>query len=63
MSSLAMVLWVVILNGRLVGTGNISSGVSAAWLAANTQSLRKYEHSGLTGSTVNSSTRSIVAHG
>lgn len=34
------------------------------WLAANMQSLRKYvEHVGLTGSTVNSSTRSIVAEG
>jgi len=34
------------------------------WLAANMQSLRKYvEHVGLTGSTVNSSTRSIVADG
>ncbi len=35
-----------------------------AWLAANMQSLRKYvEHVGLTGATVNSSTRSIVAEG
>jgi len=35
-----------------------------AWLAANMQSLRKYvEHVGLTGATVNSSTRSIVAKG
>jgi fatty acid desaturase len=35
-----------------------------AWIAANMQSLRKYvEHVGLTGSTVNSSTRSIVAEG
>jgi fatty acid desaturase len=35
-----------------------------AWLAANMQSLRKYvEHVGLTGSTVNSSTRSIVGQG
>jgi len=35
-----------------------------AWLAANMQSLRKYvEHVGLTGSTVNSSTRSILADG
>ena len=35
-----------------------------AWLAANMQSFRKYvEHVGLTGSTVNSSTRSIVADG
>ena len=38
--------------------------VMPAWLAANMQSLRKYvEHVGLTGSTVNSSTRSIVAEG
>jgi fatty acid desaturase len=35
-----------------------------ACLAANAQSLRKYvEHVGLTGSTVNSSTRSIVSEG
>ncbi len=35
-----------------------------AWLAANMQSLRKYvEHVGLTGATVNSSTRSIMADG
>src|SRR5262245_4730202 len=35
-----------------------------AWLAANMQSFRKYvEHVGLTGSTVNSSTRSVVAEG
>jgi fatty acid desaturase len=34
------------------------------WLAGNMQSVRKYvEHVGLTGSTVNSSTRSIVAKG
>ena len=38
--------------------------VIPAWLAANMQSLRKYvEHVGLTGATVNSSTRSIVAEG
>jgi fatty acid desaturase len=38
--------------------------VIPAWLAANMQSLRKYvEHVGLTGSTVNSSTRSVVAEG
>ena len=46
--------------------GNTSSGCMSmpAWLAANMQSLRKYiEHVGLTGSTVNSSTRSIVADG
>ena len=35
-----------------------------AWVAANMQSLRKYvEHVGLTGSTVKTSTRSIVAEG
>lgn len=34
------------------------------WLAGNMQSLRKYvEHVGLTGTTVNSSTRSVVAEG
>jgi fatty acid desaturase len=38
--------------------------VIPAWLAANMQSLRKYvEHVGLTGATVNSSTRSVVAEG
>ena len=38
--------------------------LAPAWLAANMQSLRKYiEHLGLTGSTVNSSTRSIVSDG
>jgi fatty acid desaturase len=35
-----------------------------AWLAGNMQSVRKYvEHVGLTGATVNSSTRSIVSEG
>jgi fatty acid desaturase len=38
--------------------------VLPAWLAGNAQSLRKYvEHVGLTGSTVNGSTRSVVAQG
>ena len=38
--------------------------VAPAFLAANMQSWRKYiEHVGLTGSTVNSSTRSIVSNG
>jgi fatty acid desaturase len=38
--------------------------LAPAYLAANMQSWRKYiEHVGLTGSTVNSSTRSIVAKG
>jgi fatty acid desaturase len=35
-----------------------------AWLAANMQSFRKYvEHVGLTGATVNGSTRSVIAEG
>jgi fatty acid desaturase len=38
--------------------------VAPAWLAANMQSVRKYvEHVGLTGATVNGSTRSVVAEG
>jgi fatty acid desaturase len=38
--------------------------VVPAWLAANMQSVRKYiEHVGLLGSTVNSSTRSVVTGG
>jgi fatty acid desaturase len=38
--------------------------LAPAWLAGNMQSLRKYvEHVGLLGSTVNGSTRSIVAEG
>ena len=38
--------------------------LAPVFLAANMQSLRKYiEHVGLTGSTVNSCTRSIVSHG
>jgi fatty acid desaturase len=38
--------------------------VIPAWLAGNMQSIRKYvEHVGLTGSTANSSTRTIVAEG
>jgi len=38
--------------------------VIPAWIAGNAQSLRKYvEHVGLTGATVNGSTRSIVAEG
>jgi fatty acid desaturase len=38
--------------------------LAPAYLAANMQSLRKYiEHVGLTGSTVNSSTRSIIPKG
>jgi fatty acid desaturase len=38
--------------------------LAPAYLAANMQSWRKYiEHVGLTGSTINSSTRSIVSEG
>jgi fatty acid desaturase len=38
--------------------------LAPAYLASNMQSWRKYiEHVGLTGSTVNSSTRSIVSNG
>lgn len=38
--------------------------LTPAWLAGNMQSVRKYvEHVGLTGATVNSSTRSVVAEG
>ncbi|EDY22242.1 fatty acid desaturase [Chthoniobacter flavus Ellin428] len=38
--------------------------LAPAWLAGNMQSVRKYvEHVGLTGATVNASTRSVVAEG
>ena len=38
--------------------------LAPAWIAANLQSWRKYiEHIGLTGETINASTRSIVARG
>lgn len=65
--SLAMVLWILIL-GAVAWWGAwkylLWIYLAPAWLAANMQSLRKYiEHVGLTGSTVNSSTRSIVARG
>ena len=65
--SLAMVLWILIL-GTVAWWGAwkylLWIYLAPAWLAANMQSLRKYiEHVGLTGSTVNSSTRSIVARG
>lgn len=65
--SLAMVLWIVIL-GTVAWWGAwkylLWIYLVPAWLAANMQSLRKYiEHVGLTGSTINSSTRSIVARG
>jgi fatty acid desaturase len=65
--SLAMALWIVIL-GTVAWWGAwkylLWIYLAPAWLAANMQSLRKYiEHVGLTGSTINSSTRSIVARG
>jgi len=63
----ALCLWIVIL-GAVAWFGVwkyfIWIYLAPAWLAANMQSLRKYiEHVGLLGSTVNSSTRSIVARG
>lgn len=63
----ALCLWIVIL-GAVAWFGVwkyfIWLYLAPAWLAANMQSLRKYiEHVGLLGSTVNSSTRSIVARG
>jgi fatty acid desaturase len=62
-----MGLWIVIL-GTVAWWGAwkylLWIYLAPAWLAANMQSLRKYiEHVGLTGSTINSSTRSIVARG
>jgi fatty acid desaturase len=64
---LAVGLWIVIL-GAVAWWGGwkyfLWMYLAPAWLAANMQSLRKYiEHIGLTGSTVNGSTRSIVARG
>ena len=63
----ALSLWIVIL-GAVAWFGVwkyfIWVYLAPAWLAGNMQSLRKYiEHVGMLGSTVNSSTRSIVAHG
>ena len=63
----ALCLWIVIL-GAVAWFGVwkyfIWMYLAPAWLAANMQSLRKYiEHVGLTGSTVNGSTRSIVSRG
>src|SRR6476619_2886722 len=63
----ALCLWIVI-SGAVAWFGVwkyfIWIYLAPAWLAANMQSLRKYiEHVGLLGSTVNSSTRSIVARG
>ncbi len=63
----AALVWTAILTAIAVFDGwkyFLWLHVIPAWLAANMQSLRKYvEHVGLTGSTVNSSTRSIVAKG
>jgi fatty acid desaturase len=63
----ALCLWIVILGGVAwfgVWRYFIWIYLAPAWLAGNMQSLRKYiEHVGMLGSTVNSSTRSIVAHG
>jgi fatty acid desaturase len=64
---LMVVAWVCIL-GAVTVTGTwkyfLWLYVVPAFLAANMQSWRKYiEHVGLTGSTVNSSTRSIIAEG
>jgi fatty acid desaturase len=62
-----VVVWIVVLS--LVGYFHLWTyflwlHVAPAWLAANMQSVRKYvEHVGLTGGTVNSSTRSIVTEG
>jgi len=65
--SLAIGLWIVILTAVAWWDAwkyFLWLYLAPAWLAANMQSLRKYiEHVGLTGSTVNSSTRSIVSDG
>jgi fatty acid desaturase len=65
--SLSAVLWTVILTAVAwwdVWKYLLWLFLAPAWLAANMQNLRKYiEHVGLTGSTVNSSTRSIVSDG
>ena len=64
---LTVVAWVCILCAvTITGTWKyfLWLYVAPAFLAANMQSWRKYiEHVGLTGSTVNSSTRSIIAEG
>ncbi len=66
---LELLLTVVVWTGVLVLTA-VTGGWKyflwlyflPAWLAGNMQSVRKYiEHVGLTGSTINSATRSIVA--
>jgi fatty acid desaturase len=65
--TLIPVVWAVIL-GSVAVTGTwkyfLWLYLVPAFLAANMQSWRKYiEHVGLTGSTVNGSTRSIIANG
>ncbi len=60
-------IWTIILSvTAITGTWKyfLWLHVIPAWIAANMQSVRKYvEHVGLTGSTVNGSTRSVVAEG
>jgi fatty acid desaturase len=64
---LMAVVWICILGAvAITGTWKyfLWLYVAPAFVAANMQSWRKYiEHVGLTGSTVNGSTRSIVAEG
>jgi len=65
--ALTAVVWAAILTATAVFNGwpyLVWLHLIPAWLAGNMQSLRKYvEHVGLLGSTVNSSTRSIIAEG
>jgi fatty acid desaturase len=65
--SLSATLWIGILAAITwwdVWTYFLWLYLAPAFLAANMQSLRKYiEHVGLTGSSVNGSTRSIVSNG
>ncbi len=65
--ALTAVVWICLLTA-VTWSGAwkyfLSLYLAPAFLAADMQSLRKYiEHVGLTGSTVNSSTRSIVSEG
>ena len=64
---LMAVVWILIVTAvSITGTWKyfLWMYVAPAFLAANMQSWRKYiEHVGLTGSTVNGSTRSIIANG
>ena len=66
-SSVTVVVWTALLAGLAFFHAwkyFLWLHLMPAWLAANMQSFRKYvEHVGLTGATVNSSTRSIVAEG